>query len=334
MNQNYKDRVTIYEVAAVSGVSLATVSRVINNHPNVTPATRQRVENAIKKLGYRPSALAQALATSKTTNIGLIIPSANYVYISNMMNGVINSAKKLGYLTTVFVTGDKKEDAVTALDNLITSHVDGAIIFDDLFEEEEVTQITNYQVPVVVVNNRLDPFEKVACITFGYENTLREEIIRKHLRSSQKKMHFVTALNNGRLLERLQRSFENTHKDEGRDYEVLNVKDSYNDHYQFFNDYFKKVKSGYFLAYRDSLASAILNAALENGLRVPEDIEVLSLIGTRYALQHRPKISSMILDMEGVGSKALELVVDIMNGQTFIPRQKVVASFVALDSTK
>lgn len=334
MNDNYKDRVTIYEVASVSGVSLATVSRVINKHPNVTAATRAKVENAIKKLGYRPSALAQALATSKTTNIGVIIPSANYVYISNMLHGIINTANLLGYLITLFVTGDKKEDAITAMDKLITSHVDGAIIFDDLFEEEEVTQITNYQVPVVVVNNRLEPAEKVSCITFGYENTLREEIIRQHLRTSKTKMHFVSLPNNGRLLERLQRSFEKTHKEEGKDYEVHVVDDSYDSHYKYFKNYFKKVKSGYFVAYRDSLANAIINAAIENGLRVPEDIEVLSLIGTRYAEQMRPMLSSMILDMEDVGTKALELLVEILEGKTFIPRQKVVANFVKLDTTK
>jgi LacI family transcriptional regulator len=52
----YKDRVTIYEVAKVAGVSLATVSRVINNHPNVTEKTRKAVNDAIQRLGYKPSA--------------------------------------------------------------------------------------------------------------------------------------------------------------------------------------------------------------------------------------------------------------------------------------
>ena len=81
---NLKDRVTIYQVAQAAGVSLATVSRVINKQGNVTDATRAKVEETIKRLGYKPSGLAQALATNKTTNIGVIIPSANYVYISNM----------------------------------------------------------------------------------------------------------------------------------------------------------------------------------------------------------------------------------------------------------
>lgn len=334
MNDTYKNRVTIYEVASVAGVSLATVSRVINNHPNVTEATKLKVENAIKKLGYRPSALAQALATSKTTNIGLIIPSGNYIFIANLLNGVTNTAKKLGYLTTVFVTGHNKEDARTAMNNLITSHVDGAIVFDDLFEEEEISQITNYQVPVVVVNNRIDQGEQVACITFGYESTLRENIIRQHLQTSDKKMYFLSLPDNGRLLERLQRSFEKTHEEENKSYEILSPGDGYESYYNFFKDYFTKVKSGFFVAYRDSLANAITNAAIESGLKVPEDIEVLSLIGTRYATQHRPRISSMMIDMEEVGAKSLELLVEIMTRKPFVSRQKVVANYVKLDTTK
>ena len=61
---NLKERVTIYEVAKASGVSLATVSRVINKQGNMTEATRKKVEDTIAKLGYKPSGLAQALACS------------------------------------------------------------------------------------------------------------------------------------------------------------------------------------------------------------------------------------------------------------------------------
>ena len=333
MNDTYKNRVTIYEVASVAGVSLATVSRVINNHPNVTEATKLKVENAIKKLGYRPSALAQALATSKTTNIGLIIPSGNYIFIANLLNGVTNTAKKLGYLTTVFVTGHNKEDARTAMNNLITSHVDGAIVFDDLFEEE-ISQITNYQVPVVVVNNRIDQGEQVACITFGYESTLRENIIRQHLQTSDKKCIFSPCLITGDCLKDYKEVLKKTHEEENKSYEILSPGDGYESYYNFFKDYFTKVKSGFFVAYRDSLANAITNAAIESGLKVPEDIEVLSLIGTRYATQHRPRISSMMIDMEEVGAKSLELLVEIMTRKPFVSRQKVVANYVKLDTTK
>ncbi len=79
---NLKDRVTIYQVAQAAGVSLATVSRVINKQGNVTEATRSRVEETIKRLGYKPSGLAQALATNKTTNIGVVsfLPPTMFIF--------------------------------------------------------------------------------------------------------------------------------------------------------------------------------------------------------------------------------------------------------------
>ena len=135
--ENMKDRVTIYEVAKTAKVSLATVSRVINNKGNVTDETRIRVEETIAKLGYKPSSLAQGLATSKTTNIAIILPAANYVYISNMLSGMIDVGRIYGYRCTVF-TSDSDDDSETLINNIITSRCDGAIVFGNQLEENDV----------------------------------------------------------------------------------------------------------------------------------------------------------------------------------------------------
>ena len=81
-------KITIYEVARESNVSLATVSRVINGSSVVKEETRKRVEEAINKLGYRPNAIAQGLALSKTTTVGLIIPSTSISFSGRVINGL------------------------------------------------------------------------------------------------------------------------------------------------------------------------------------------------------------------------------------------------------
>ena len=128
---NQKNRVTIYEVAKASNKSLATVSRVINNKSNVTEKTRKIVNDAIIRLNYRPSALAQGLAKNKSTNIGIVIPSTNYSYINNMLSGMVDIAKIYGYLTILFITKPVEEDNNKMTEKLITSHVDGAVISED-----------------------------------------------------------------------------------------------------------------------------------------------------------------------------------------------------------
>ena len=113
---NLKDRVTIYEVAKAANVSLATVSRVINKRGNVKEETRKQVEDTIKRLGYMPSGLAKALATNKSTNIGVVIPSANYVYIANMLNGMVEVSKERGYnLTHSAILSLSKDDETVIL---------------------------------------------------------------------------------------------------------------------------------------------------------------------------------------------------------------------------
>jgi LacI family transcriptional regulator len=309
---NLKDRVTIYQVAQAAGVSLATVSRVINKHGNVTEATRTRVEETIKRLGYKPSGLAQALATNKTTNIGVIIPSANYVYISNMLNGISEVAKEKGFVLTLFTTSHSREEALTMIERVITTHVDGAIIFDDELDEEDVMKITSYSVPAIVINNKIAG-DRVGCVMFSYEDLLSQVIDAYYESGGTKEMTFLHVHDGGRLLAHCEKAFVDAHARLGKPYHIVNCDDSYTRTYSDFSEYFLRVKKGYFVAYRDSIAAAIENAATDTGLKVPEDVEVLSLVGTKYANIVRPTLTSMQIDMSEVGKRSMYMLIDLIN---------------------
>ena len=330
--KNLKNRVTIYEVAKVAGVSLATVSRVINKQTNVSEETKKKVEATIQKLGYKPSALAQGLATSKSTSIGIVIPSANYVYISNMLNGMTDKVKEYGYDLRLFVTRHNREDALKVVEDVITSHVDGAIIFDDELENEDIWQIASYEVPIIAVNNNIEG-EKIGCIRFGYEHNIRG-IIRDYIHSEHaKKMYFLHVHNAGRLLERIERSFIETHVENSVSYGILSCDDSYTRTYNDFIEFFKTTKSGYFLAYRDSIAAAILNAAIDSGLRVPEDVEILSIIGTKYASIFRPQVTSMHIDLREIGCKAVDMLKGIMDENLQEKNVRIESNYVKRGTT-
>ena len=328
-----KDRVTIYEVAKASGVSLATVSRVINKQSNVTPKTRAKVEATIARLGYKPSGLAQALATNKSTVIGVVIPSANYVYISNVLNGITEVAKEKGFTLSLFVTAHSRDDALSMVEKVITSHVDGAIIFDDELDEEDVAKLSSYYVPSVVINNRVEG-ERTGCIVFGYEHNLRHIIETKFSIDKNIKPIFLHVHNCGRLLARTEKAFIKTCDEHNVPYSIINVDDSYKRTYEDFSKYFKENKKGYFIAYRDSIAAAIVNAATDNGLKVPEDVEVISLIGTKYANITRPTLSSMHIDMQEVGMRAMYMLIDLSNGELAQKTYKFESEYTKRQSTK
>lgn len=332
--ENLKDRVTIYEVALASGVSLATVSRVINKQGNVTEKTRIKVEETIKRLGYKPSGLAQALAKNKSTTIGVVIPSANYVYIANFLNGITAAAKEKGYNLSLFVTSHSQEDAISVVERVITSHVDGAIIFDDELDENDYHKLAEYNVPAIVVNNEVEG-DKIGCLTFGYEHKLKAILeSRYENKKEEKKPIFLHVHNCGRLLARTQTRFKNCLDALGVEYEILNVDDSYSHTYEDFMSYFKTHNKGFFIAYRDSIGAAIVNAATDSKLRVPEDVEVISLIGTKYANIVRPTLSSLHIDLQDIGRRALYMLSDLAKGELYKKNYRIESVFEKRDSTK
>ena len=324
----YKDRVTIYEVAKAAGVSLATVSRVINNQSNVTLETKKRVEDTIARLGYKPNALAQGLATNRTTNIGIVIPDVNYVHISNLLSGMIDIGKIYGYQTTLFVTKHSQDEVQDVISKLITSHVDGAIIFDDELDEKDVKSIASYNVPSVIIGDKVQG-DKIASITLNFEDALLS-FINRH--AKEQEIKFVRVANEGKLISALEEAVENVVGKEK--FEIVHIPNSYHETYSYFVDYFRAIKKGYFVCPRDSIACAIQNAAIDIGLRVPEDVQVLSIIGTKYSSIARPTISSFDLDMYDVGSIAMRMLTKLLKGELKNREYEFKGSFVQRASTK
>ena len=312
--ENLKDRVTIYQVAQAAGVSLATVSRVINKRGSVTEATKKKVEETIAALGYKPSGLAQALATNRSTNIGIVIPSANYVYIANLLNGINEVAREKKFTLTMFSTWHSREDALAVIEKVITSHVDGAVIFDDQLQQADIDTIASYNVPTVLIDSKVTG-DKVANIRLSFSEILKNNIRSYYQHGGDKPMTFLHVHNAGRLLAKCEKAFIDVHEELGKEYHIINCPDSYTRNYNDFQEYFKdpEHRKGFFICHRDSISASIINAAKDNGLSVPDDIEVCSLVGTKYAYILRPSITAFHIDFQEVGQRAMYMLIDLMN---------------------
>jgi DNA-binding LacI/PurR family transcriptional regulator len=121
-------RATIKEVASVAGVSTQTVSRVINERPDVSPETRRRVQEVIKTLSYQPSALARSLISQRSYTLGIVTAGLRHIGPSRTLSGITSAAEEAGYsLLLKELTDYDTEDITPIFQAFISQHVDGII---------------------------------------------------------------------------------------------------------------------------------------------------------------------------------------------------------------
>jgi LacI family transcriptional regulator len=144
---------TIYEVSELAGVSLATVSRVINDSGAVTPKTRQKVLSAIEELGYRPNSMAQSLASKRSNSVGILIPELYGPFFGAMLSSMEAELHNAG--KRVIITAGHSDEAkeMDNIDFLLGSSCDALILHVYSVPLDYLLELNRGSVPVILLNS-------------------------------------------------------------------------------------------------------------------------------------------------------------------------------------
>lgn len=313
-------RVTIYDVAKEAGVSLATVSRVINGSTVVKEPTRQRVQSAIEKLGYKPNAIAQGLALQKTTTIGLVVPEASFTYTGQIINGLIDVAKIYNYNIMLHTITSGITEISDIIEDIIKSRVDGVIIYNDKLEMSEVEELKKYSIPIVVIENRVNA-ENVCCVYVDIEKAIYE-LTMKYLEEGKEKIAIVEDRKSRFSTEQMVKGAEAAFKKHGKKFKgLLRIPVANRSSYEFLVDWLRNNHYDVMIGNRDSQAMAILNAATENGINVPEELEIVCVIDTKYNSMARPQISSFSIPSYDLGAVSMRVMTKMLQEQPDFERE-------------
>jgi LacI family transcriptional regulator len=163
-----KKRVTIKQVAKEAGVSTQTVSRVINNRPDVAPETRRRVLQVIDRLGYRPSNIARSLIQGRSYTLGVVGYGLEYFGPSRTLSGIERQANELGYsLLLSLIRQPEKNDVEQILLELLSRYVDGIVwAVPEIGNNRDWTQqeIPQLSVPIVFLSTQPRPNQSVVAV--------------------------------------------------------------------------------------------------------------------------------------------------------------------------
>lgn len=149
-----KDKSTIKDVAKAAGVSVATVSRVINNNYVVSEEVTQRVQQAISDLGYYSNSIARSLRVNSTNTIGFVVANISNSYHVSMAQAVENEIKKYNYNMIMCSTMDSRDGEISYLKLLQSKNVDG-IILQTTGKNDDFVLEMNKHIPIVLINRRI-----------------------------------------------------------------------------------------------------------------------------------------------------------------------------------
>ncbi|MBO7334796.1 MAG: LacI family DNA-binding transcriptional regulator [Lachnospiraceae bacterium] len=328
---------SLKDISLKCGVSIATVSKAINNKPDVSEETKERVFKAVKELGYCLS--TRTLNSNRTNSIGvLFVDESNSGLMHDYFAGVLDSFKRTvedrGYDMTFINSSTKQADRMTYLEKCRSHGFDGVILASIDFSDAEVLELIKSDIPLVTIDHVFDNRISITSDNVGGMTALMEFIIsRGHQKiayihgtpstvtSGRIAGYFRTAEHHGieipdeYIIEVPYRNVEATYKATGMLLDLKNPPTCI-----IFSD--------------DFGAMGGLNAIRERGLRVPKDISVAGFDGM-LALQYlEPKLATIIQDTESIGTVAANKLIGLIETpRTTIVEQVVIPGKLATGET-
>ena len=311
--------VTIYDVAREASVSLATVSRVINGASVVKPDTRDRVLDAIQRLDFKPNQIARGLATSKTTTIAIVFPQSLFAHVKDMIGGIGDTSRRLDYNVSIYTTDEIGDGNPidTVIERVIKSRADGVILFNNEHIEQDIALVNKYKRPSVVIGSRVSS-DYMGSI-FVDSKVIAYDIVSDYIKNGKKDIVFVSPQENLIKIDDMIAGIEAAYQDQGlvfnRDSQIIHTSTHYEKSYPQFLEYFKNHKHDLVFTGYDKEAVAVVNAAIDNGIKIPEEMEVIGMMNTSYALICRPALTSIYVPVYDMGALAVRLLTKILNDE-------------------
>lgn len=310
--------ITIKDIARLSGVSTATVSKVINGKAyDISDVTIEKVKKVIEEQNYSPNRIARSMITKKTKTIGLIIPDVRNPFFTDLTRGAEDVANERGYSIFFCNTDDDLTKEIKYLNSLIEKQVDGIALAGAVGRNKELEEKLNIKTPIVALDRNVY-FKgikgKIEVDNFsGAYDAVTHLIDLEH-----KRIMFLSGqLNTKPSLDRLE-GYKRALKDNGIEYdERLVIVGKYSSEFGYEiirNTTMDEGVTAIFCA-NDLIAIGAMNALKEKGLRIPEDISIVGFDDIYFSSLVTPALTTVRQPSYEIGYLAIETLIDILEGR-------------------
>lgn len=314
-----KKNISIKEIAKLANVSVATVSRVINNNGRFSEATKERVEKIIKEYGYTTNIAAKSLRTSKSKTIGLIVPHINNEWFSQLALEIENYFFDKNYSVFICNTSQDENKEIAYFKSLDSKLVDGIICISGI--EQIPTNSLSRSIPIVCIDRKPKDHSNAYYVESnhylgGYLAT--EELIKQGCKNI-----VILSRNRSLSVNKQRRSgyyqaLEDYHLEHSTDLELLLDIDTanYEGSKKAVSELIEKgITFDGIFATNDWRAYGALTALLEHHIKVPEEVKIIGFDDIFISKTSHPSLSTVRQDTPGLAKTACKLLMNLMNNE-------------------
>lgn len=319
----------IKDIANLTGLSLATISRVFNNSPLVSPKTRRKVLKAAKELDYRPNIAAAALRSGKSRIVGVVVPEINNPFFGEIINGIEKKMKNWGYNIIISQSHDSEELEMKVLQSFMQLNVDGILISmaKETTNQSEIQKIVGQKVPLVFFD-RLPSLDAVSSVVLDdYKGALTAT---QHLidQGCSNLVH-IAGGSQVSIFEERKRGFEEALANNNlklNDYNIIELSSDMRSNKVMIEQLLKKYPTidGFF-AHGDIFGLYLLDILKSMNIRVPEQIKLVGFGNSDFTEHVTPDMTSIDQNCRQMGVLAAETIINHINSKETIVSKQVLS---------
>ena len=321
MNKNTP--VTIKDIAHALNLSASTVSRALRGMPEIHPETRQAVLQLAQEMDYQPNQLAKNLVKSRTRTIGVILPTLSYYFFSSVLNSIEEAAMQAGYSVVVCQTNESYLREVVQIQNLLNSQVEGFIISlaRDTQDLDHINRLLRKQIPVVIFDRYAEGIEASKVIV---DNQLAAFKATEHLiENGCQRLGCLAGPPNLLISNQRLAGFKEA---------LLKYDLPYRERYVFHSDFTQENSMMQalsmmalpeppdgILTMSDRIAFSTMYALKQRGIRIPEDVAIVSFNNEPTCIYLSPSLTSVNQSIQEMGSQVVRLLIKQLESEHCVP---------------
>ncbi len=328
---------TIKDVAKLAGVSISTVSRVMNDSKPVSPESRRKVLDAIRKLDFKPNELARSLVMKRSNLIGVVVKDIGIPYMAGIIRGIEEIGKMYKFDIMLSSSYGDEENELDTVQFMFTKQVDGVILISEKTTEQVVDTIKEHKLPFIILD-RIYEQSRINTVDVDYEQAV--QLITEYLEEMGHTRILHAGQNKGsRSGEEKYTAFREAVRERGWEEHFFAVSGTnYKEYYESCEElyaYAKKHNITAVFCLDDSMAIAFMNYLYDHGKKVPDEISVVGFGDEFYSSIFRPKLSTVRIPYYDIGAIAMRKLIkhlrkeELMSESTIVPIQLVKRDSVA-----